>query len=581
MHMNASRLFNDSQDVLPEFRQILRLRFKLPSTKACNQIIVHILSTLARVGRSVVRSSNVAPFDIRSPQPEDIEVAQLHWCFSTLQPDCTKMSEASKRSAEWKDMTRLETVDSLTSELEVMIKMVPEAARERWAKYFDGFRRLFANFLQVRPTVEWSKISHLPEGALQPYDSLTQPNDSAVKDLLNKVIVVKLNGGLGTSMGCKGPKSLIAVRHDLTFLDLTIQQLECLNTKHGVDIPLVLMNSFNTEEDTKRALRKYRNVKVTVHTFNQSCYPRINRETMMPVSHNVDKLDNDAWYPPGHGDFYESFYSSGLLEMFLNSGKEYCFVSNIDNLGATMDTKIMNAMIENGNEFVMELTDKTRADVKGGTLISYDGLIRLLELPQVPKEHRDEFYSVTKFKYFNTNNLWMKLSAIKQLVVDNKMDMEIIVNPKTMENGIDVLQLETAAGSAIKNFHGAIGIIVPRSRFLPVKKTQDLLLVMSNLYELENGTLRLSDNRLFSPVPLVKLGSSFDRVSNFLKRFSGIPDMLECDHLTVAGDVWFGKNIKLRGTVIIIANHGDRIDIPPGALLANKIVSGNLRIMDH
>ncbi|KHJ41003.1 hypothetical protein D918_08890 [Trichuris suis] len=491
------------------------------------------------------------------------------------------MNEASKRSAEWKDMTRLETVDSLTSELEIMMKTVPEATKERWAKYFEGFQRLFANFLQVRPTVDWSRISQLPEGALREYDSLAEPDDGAVKSLLNKVVVVKLNGGLGTSMGCKGPKSLIAVRHDLTFLDLTIQQLEYLNNRHKVDIPLILMNSFNTEEDTKRALRKYRNVKVTVHTFNQSCYPRINRETMLPVSHNVDRLDGDAWYPPGHGDFYESFYSSGLLDTFLNAGKEYCFVSNIDNLGATMDPKIMHAMIQNGNEFVMELTDKTRADVKGGTLISYDGVIRLLELPQVPKEHRDEFYSVTKFKYFNTNNLWMKLSTIKQLVVDNKMDMEIIVNPKTLDNGIEVLQLETAAGSAIKNFHGAIGIIVPRSRFLPVKKTQDLLLVMSNLYELENGTLKLSDNRLFSPIPLVKLGSCFDRVSSFLKRFSGIPDMLECDHLTVSGDVWFGKNIKLRGTVIIIANHGDRIDIPPGALLANKIVSGNLRIMDH
>ncbi|CDW53031.1 UDP glucose pyrophosphorylase [Trichuris trichiura] len=457
---------------------------------------------------------------------------------------------------------------------------------QRWAKYFEGFQRLFTNFLQVRPTVDWSRISQLPKGAVSFYSSSS--NHAVTADIIcfafQLLVVVKLNGGLGTSMGCKGPKSLIAVRHDLTFLDLTIQQLEYLNNRHKVDIPLILMNSFNTEEDTKRALRKYRNVKVTVHTFNQSCccyFALATRLKNMLALALFNCSSNCRWYPPGHGDFYESFYSSGLLDTFLNAGKEYCFVSNIDNLGATMDPRIMHAMIENGNEFVMELTDKTRADVKGGTLISYDGVIRLLELPQVPKEHRDEFYSVTKFKYFNTNNLWMKLSAIKQLVVDNKMDMEIIVNPKTLDSGIEVLQLETAAGSAIKNFQGAIGVIVPRSRFLPVKKTQDLLLVMSNLYELENGTLRLSDNRLFSPIPLVKLGSCFDRVSSFLKRFSGIPDMLECDHLTVSGDVWFGKNIKLRGTVIIIANHGDRIDIPPGALLANKIVSGNLRIMDH
>ena len=73
-------------------------------------------------------------------------------------------------------------------------------------------------------------------------------------------MVVKLNGGLGTSMGCVGPKSVIPVRSDLTFLDLTVQQIETLNSKYDVDVPLVLMNSFNTEEDTKTILRKYGNL---------------------------------------------------------------------------------------------------------------------------------------------------------------------------------------------------------------------------------------------------------------------------------------------------------------------------------
>jgi UTP--glucose-1-phosphate uridylyltransferase len=141
--------------------------------------------------------------------------------------------------------------------------------------------------------------------------------------------------------------------------------------------------------------------------------------------------------------------------------------------------------------------------------------------------------------------------------------------------------LETAAGAAIKNFKGACGINVPRSRFLPVKKTQDLLLVMSNLYDLSDGHLTLSTKRSFPTTPLVKLGSSFDKVQEFLKRFPGIPDLLELDHLTVSGDVNFGRNVSVKGTVIIIANHGDRIDIPQGAILENKIVSGNLRILDH
>ncbi|KRX46452.1 Actin-related protein 2, partial [Trichinella murrelli] len=296
-----------------------------------------------------------------------------------------------RKSEDWKDATKRETMDSMSFELDRLLETSLPADLE-----------------------------------IKPYSDLTEPSMDKVRSMLSKMVIVKLNGGLGTTMGCKGPKSLIPVRHDLTFLDLTMQQIEHLNLTHDVDIPLVLMNSFNTDQDTKRALRKYRNVKL------QSNYPRINKETLMPISSSLRNMDGESWYPPGHGDFYQAFYNSGLLDKFVQSGKEYCFVSNIDNLGATLD---------------------------------------------------------------------------------------LIFNQ---------------------------GFVVPRSRFLPVKKTQDLLLVKSNLYDLANGCLILSNKRTFSPVPLVKLGSSFEK-----------------------------------GTVIIIANHGDRIDIPPGALLANKIVSGNLRIMDH
>ncbi|KAM7451348.1 UTP--glucose-1-phosphate uridylyltransferase [Porites harrisoni] len=230
----------------------------------------------------------------------------------------------------------------------------------------------------------------------------------------------------------------------------------------------------------------------------------------------------------------------------------------------------------------MEVTDKTRADVKGGTLIEYEGKQRLLEIAQVPKEHVDEFKSVNKFRIFNTNNLWMKLSAIKRIVEERKMDMEIIVNNKTLDSGMRIIQLETAVGAAMKNFEGAHGINVPRRRFLPVKTCSDLLIIMSNLYEMKHGQLEMSHLRQFPTVPIVQLsGSHFKKVKDFLARFETIPDLLELDHLTVSGDVTFGKGVSLKGTVIVIANHGDRIDIPSGALLENKIVSGNLRILQH
>ncbi|XP_026787605.1 UTP--glucose-1-phosphate uridylyltransferase isoform X2 [Pangasianodon hypophthalmus] len=490
---------------------------------------------------------------------------------------------------EFQEKLRQQHEKSMHKELEKLLSTAKGVEAEISRKDFEEFKQLFHRFLQVKgPSVEWPKINRPPEDSIQPYERIrakTLPQGVAAS--LNKLAVVKLNGGLGTSMGCKGPKSLISVRNENTFLDLTVQQIEHLNKTYNADVPLVLMNSFNTDEDTKKILQKYTHHRVKIHTFNQSRYPRINKESLLPVATNMGLTgeNSEVWYPPGHGDIYASFYNSGLLDQLISEGKEYIFVSNIDNLGATVDLHILNHLMsqpaDRRCEFVMEVTDKTRADVKGGTLIQYDNKLRLLEIAQVPKAHVDEFKSVTKFKIFNTNNLWISLPAIKRLHEQNAMDLEIIVNPKTLDGGLNVIQLETAVGAAIKSFDNALGINVPRSRFLPVKTTSDLLLVMSNLYSLDAGSLNMSEKREFPTTPHVKLGSSFTKVQDFLQRFESIPDMLELDHLTVSGDVTFGKQVTLKGTVIIIANHGDRIDIPAGAMLENKIVSGNLRILDH
>ncbi|CAJ1052866.1 UTP--glucose-1-phosphate uridylyltransferase-like [Xyrichtys novacula] len=491
---------------------------------------------------------------------------------------------------EFQEKLRQQHEELMHRELETLVSTETDKNEaEISRKDFDGFKKLFHRFLQVKgPSVDWVKINRPPEDSIQPYDKIKSKGLPAdISASLNKLAVVKLNGGLGTSMGCKGPKSLISVRNENTFLDLTVQQIEHLNKTYNADVPLVLMNSFNTNEDTKKILQKYKHHRVNIHTFNQSRYPRINKESLLPIAKNMGTSgeNSEAWYPPGHGDIYTSFNNSGLLDKLIAEGKEYIFVSNIDNLGATVDLFILHHLMsqpaERRCEFIMEVTDKTRADVKGGTLIQYEDHLRLLEIAQVPKAHVDEFKSVTKFKIFNTNNLWISLPAIKRLQEKNSMDLEIIVNPKTLDGGLNVIQLETAVGAAIKSFNNAMGVNVPRSRFLPVKTSSDLLLVMSNLYSMDAGSLTMSKKREFPTTPHVKLGSSFTKVQDYLRRFESIPDMLELDHLTVSGDVTFGKNVSLKGTVIIIANHGDRIDIPAGAMLENKIVSGNLRILDH
>jgi len=213
-------------------------------------------------------------------------------------------------------------------------------------------------------------------------------------------------------------------------------------------------------------------------------------------------------------------------------------------------------------------------------LVDYDGSVRLLEVAQVPSEHVDEFKSVRKFKILNTNNLWIDLKALKRIMDNKEMQLDIIVNPKVTEDGQSVIQLETAAGAAIKYFRNARGIHVPRSRFLPVKSCSDLLLIKSDIYSVEHGRLVISGGRMFGGTPVIKLDDHFKKIQDFQRRFKKIPNITDLDHLTVSGDVYFGRNVTLRGTVIVVANEGQRIDIPDGCLLENRLLSGNLNVIE-
>lgn len=459
---------------------------------------------------------------------------------------------------------------------------VPDQQR-KFENELDSFFSLFRRYLTDKAsgtTLDWEKIKSPSSDEVVDYSSIEHTEEDA--DNLHKLAVLKLNGGLGTSMGCVGPKSVIEVRDGQSFLDLSVRQIEYLNRTYDADVPLLLMNSFNTNDDTAKVIKKYQGHRIRVKTFNQSRFPRIFKDSLLPVPQSFDD-DLNCWYPPGHGDLFESLVESGELDALLAQGREILFVSNGDNLGATVDIKILSHMLATGAEYIMELTDKTRADVKGGTLISYDGQVRLLEIAQVPKEHVEEFKSIKKFKNFNTNNLWINLKAIKRLVEADAIQSEIIPNDKSVTiKGTDynVLQLETAVGAAIRHFKGAHGVVVPRSRFLPVKTCSDLLLVKSDLFYLEHGALKIDPSR-YGANPLIKLGSHFKKVSGFQQRIPHMPKILELDHLTITGNVSIGKGVQLKGTVIIVCSDGQRIDIPNGSVLENVVITGNLTILEH
>jgi UTP--glucose-1-phosphate uridylyltransferase len=457
--------------------------------------------------------------------------------------------------------------------------------KSRFEAEMDNFFSLFRRYLNDKAkgtSLNWERINPPAPNQVVDYDKLA--NTEAV-GFLKKLAVVKLNGGLGTSMGCVGPKSVIEVRDGMSFLDLSVRQIEYLNKQYDCDVPFVLMNSFNTDDDTQSIIKKYEGHKIKIHTFNQSRYPRVLKDSLLPAPKNYYSQISD-WYPPGHGDVFESLYNSGILDRLIADGKEIIFLSNADNLGAVVDLRILEHMVKTEAEYIMELTDKTKADVKGGTIIDYDGSVRLLEIAQVPKEHVNEFKSIKKFKYFNTNNIWMNLEAIKRVVENAELEMEIIPNDKSIpadkkgEADISIVQLETAVGAAIRHFKNAHGVNVPRRRFLPVKTCSDLMLVKSDLYSLSHGQLIMDPNR-FGGAPLIKLGSDFKKVSDFQKHVPSIPRILELDHLTITGNVNLARGVTLKGTVIIVATEGSTIDIPPGSILENVVVQGSLRILEH
>ncbi|KAJ3915317.1 UTP-glucose-1-phosphate uridylyltransferase [Lentinula edodes] len=471
---------------------------------------------------------------------------------------------------------------TMSSEIDkLLVTLTDPAARKGFEMEMLSFKQMFSRYNSGKEQgtkLHWAEISPPPAGQLVMYDSLSLQADLTS---LNKLAVLKVNGGLGTSMGIKGAKSALEVKNGLTFLDLIVQQIQHLNTTMHIDVPLVIMTSFQTQADTIRVIKKYANDSVRVLTFNQSRYPRILRDTMLPCPRTAED-EGRSWYPPGHGDLFMSLRRSGVLEQLLSEGKEYLFVSNSDNLGGVVDTAILQHFIESDLDFLMEVTNKTKGDLNASIayiFLNYDGTLRLLELGQVPFEHIEDFKSVFNFKIFNTNNLWINLKALKRILDNEGLDLDIIEKTRNLDNGEVVIQLETAAGSAIQHFKKAQGIVVPRRRFLPVKNCADLLLVRSDIYRIENGHLIPNDYRLFQTTPTIKLSDNFQSIDEFQSRFKTIPSISELDHLTVTGDVHFGRACDLRGTVIVAATEGQRIDIPDGSVLEDRLVAGNLNMI--
>lgn len=416
----------------------------------------------------------------------------------------------------------------------------------------------------------------IAEEAITPAEglpSLEEISTSATSDcsLLSQAVVIKLNGGLGTGMGLQGPKSLLAVRDGVNFLDLMVRQILDLRQRSGTTVRLLLMNSFSTSAETLAHLEKHQAdglANASEIELMQNQIPKIDAASLQPVEWPVDP--QMEWCPPGHGDLYPALLGSGWLERLLSEGVKYAFVSNSDNLGAILDPSILRYFADSGAPFMMEVTRRTAADRKGGHLAvrKADERLLLREVAQCPEEDLEAFQNIEKHRYFNTNSLWIRLDLLKsQLEADEGvLPLPMIRNNKTVDprdkKSTAVVQLETAMGAAIECFAGAIAIQVPRSRFAPVKTTADLLALRSDAYEvLENGQVRLAAPRDGVP-PVVTLSDEYKLVDSL--DALGVPSLLACKSLTIQGSIHFESGVKLRGDVCFKNTDGIRKNVKAG-----------------
>jgi UTP--glucose-1-phosphate uridylyltransferase len=436
-------------------------------------------------------------------------------------------------------------MDGLQASVEKMRREgIPDAAIHTFEHYYEQLRE--------------GETGMLPEAEIEPVEDVQDLDDLPEGDPpLERAVVLKLNGGLGTSMGMTRAKSLIEAKDGLSFLDVVSRQVLELRERTGARLPLVLMNSFYTHDDALEALAAHDGLAADVpFDFVQNKEPKLLVDDLQPVEWPADR--SLEWCPPGHGDLYTALLTSGMLERLLGAGYRYAFVSNSDNLGAVLEPRILAWIAREEIPFAMEVTDRTEADRKGGHIARRRaGGYLLRETAQTPEEDLEALQDISRHRYVNTNNLWVDLEALQRVMRerDGVLGLPLIVNRKTVDPGDSstpaVFQLETAMGAAIGVFEGARPVRVPRRRFSPVKTTEDLLALRSDAYVLaDDARVELAPERDGKP-PVVDLDADhYKLLRDFEARFpAGAPSLVGADRLSVEGDVTFGRDVVVRGTV--------------------------------
>ena len=413
-------------------------------------------------------------------------------------------------------------------------------------------------------------IRPIPSNEVQDATHLEKYSEAG-RNALKNAVMIKLNGGLGTSMGLTRAKSLLEVKNGKTFLEIILKQTEKRHVK------LALMNSFSTHDDTLDTLSKIQPSDRPL-LFLQNKFPKVLQENFAPA--NWPKNPELEWNPPGHGDIYAAMYASGVLKSLLDTGITYAFISNSDNLGATLDESLLGFFSENRFPFMMEVAPRTPSDIKGGHVAKLqDGRLTLRESAQCAKNELSAFRDIKRYRFFNTNNIWINLEVLDRLLEKQGIiRLPLIRNPKTLEPRDDkspkVYQIETAMGAAISLFKGATLIQVPLSRFLPVKKCNELLSIRSDRFIFSKENNLVFNPKIRSKIIEIDLDPRyFGKIDLFDERFiHGIPSLMDCESLTIRGDVRFEGNVTIKSRVIITNELESQAVVKEGSVLDKDVI---------
>ncbi len=411
--------------------------------------------------------------------------------------------------------------------------------------------------------VETGETGMVPESSIEPLDmealADVQVPDAVATEAIAGTVVVKLNGGLGTSMGLDKVKSLLQVRGGWSFLDIIARQVLALRERHQARLPLLFMDSFRTREDTLAALATYDDLPDAELPldFLQNKEPKLRADDLTPVTWEPDPALE--WCPPGHGDLYTVLHGSGLLKQMAEAGYRRVFVSNADNLGAVPDPTVAGWFAASGAPFAIEAVRRTPSDRKGGHFARRlsDGRIVLRETAQTLDEDKGALADLERHRYMSTNNLWFDIEAmLAELEArDGVLGLSLIKNTKTTDPADpaspEVIQIEAAMGAAIEIFDGARTIEVGRERFVPVKTTDDLLVLRSDVYELDESAVL---HRVPEEIPYVELAGAYKLVGDFERLVEEVPSLVGARSLTVDGEWTFGPDVRVVGEAVVGAD---------------------------